>query len=67
MQDKMTYMVVIKPDGKAHVVVLDRGRVDCGRSEEVASEMGDVLETEILPEDEVRAPDIYTKYGGEYS
>jgi len=50
MQDKMTYMVVIKPDGKTHIVVLDRGVVDCARAEEVAHALGEVTSNEVLPD-----------------
>lgn len=56
MQDSMSYMVVIKPDGKVHVVVKDRGAVPCEKAEDIASALGEVQETEILPDtrDDVR-------------
>lgn len=52
MQDSMRYMVVIKPDGKAHVVVLDRGAIDCERAEEIAAALGDIEAQEIVPDED---------------
>lgn len=50
MQNAMQYTVIIKPNGKVHVVVNDRGEVPCERAEDVANSLGEVQETEFLPD-----------------
>jgi len=50
MNELMQYMVIIKPDGQVHVVVKDRGEVPCERAEDIAYALGEVEETEILPD-----------------
>lgn len=50
MKDKMEYMVVIKPDGRTLISVLSRGDGECSRIENLGVNLGEVLNTEVIPD-----------------